>query len=161
MHRSLSILFVVAAVGCHHAGASNAQDAGASAPAASTSAASTAKTACSIVGNYHARVNGAHGPATTAMAAGADGSLSLDITLDANHAVTTLKGTYTTSGDKVTMVNGNGSASNGRPIHACVGVQGVYSMSWSADCKQLTLHKVSDSCPDREREADGTTLTRD
>jgi hypothetical protein len=173
---STEVLFFVllsAAVSCKHAGAAAAKDAGpppaertigssaATATATPTpTGASTTTAACSAVGSFGAHVTTSHGPGTTALVTGADDSFSLTVTLDANHATTALKGTYSTSGDQITFVNSSGGAASGRRINGCIGVKGVYAMAWSADCKQVTLHKVSDACPPREQEADGTTLSR-
>jgi hypothetical protein len=126
----------------------------------SSSGGGTSGSNCPVPGTYDSTVSTQYGPGQGVTDLEPDGGATIQVTLQSNGATTTLNGAYSVSGADITFVNSSASASNGAPIDACTGVPGEYSMTWSTDCNQVTLHKVSDSRPPREQEADGNTLTR-
>jgi hypothetical protein len=160
--KTISILVLVAAA-CACSGGNGGSSSGGSSGGSgsgSSSGGGTTGSNCPVAGTYDSTVTTQYGGGQAVTSLGADGGATVQVTLQSNGATTTVSGSYSVSGSDITFVNSTASASNGAPIDACTGIPGAYSMTWSTDCNQVTLHKVSDSCPPREQEADGNTLTR-
>ena len=150
--------------GCSSGGSDTGGSSGGGASGGSSSgttgAQGTTGTSCDAAGTYDSDVTTQYGSGHAVTELDADGGATIVVTLTSNGASTTLNGSYSVSGADITFVNSSASASNGAPIDACTGEAGEYAMTWSIDCNQVTLHKVSDACAPRIEEADGNTLTR-
>lgn len=124
---------------------------------------------CGIDGVYVSSFQTNHGPGSGRTEVDPDGGFLQQVTLgqtadggavDAGSVTTYLAGSWSLSGDQVSLLNYSGYASNGVTIDYCPGVTGVYTMSYSPDCNTLTLTMVSDSCQERIHEGNGTPLHR-
>ena len=124
---------------------------------------------CGIDGVYVSSFQTNAGPGSGRTEIDPDGGFQQSVTLgqtadggaaDAGAVTTYLVGSWSLSGDQISVLNSSGYASNGATIDYCPNITGVYSMSFSTDCSTLTLGLVSDTCQERIHEGNGTPLHR-
>jgi hypothetical protein len=109
-------------------------------------------TSCSLVGTWTGTVNG--GLTDVSWTFNSDGTASGTFTTGAS--VVTDNGPWAVSNGDITFSTSSCSPSNACP---CSG-DGVYALTFSADCNSATTTLVTDACPGRDAFVDGLSLDR-
>ena len=127
----------------------------ATAGGASSDMAGGGGTNCSLVGTFTNTT--ASGAQVTMVQTGTPNAGNSTLTIVTSTQTITIMADYAADNDTVTIIN---TASSPASVQGCIGEAAKYSMTWSATCSTVTLHKTSDQCQGRIADADGALLTR-
>lgn len=164
--RLLLAVFALSLAAC--GSSSNGSSSGTTAGSGSSGGSGSSVAGCSVLGIFDSTFQTSRGPGSGTTELDADAGWHQVVILGASAdggmadgGITTwIDGSWSLSGDQITLMGLSGHASNGAQIDYCPNEPGIYTVGFSSDCNTMTFTKVSDSCQERVFEGNNTPLHR-